>query len=81
MLVPTDMEIVNMIKNGNPQQLVMGMLQQKANQNPMFANILNLVQAGDTQGVENIVRNMFTEKGMDFDKEFNSFKRTFGFKL
>lgn len=81
MLVPTDIEIVNMIKNGNPQQLIMGMLQQKANQNPMFANILNLVQAGDTQGVENIVRNMFTEKGMDFDKEFNSFKRTFGFKL
>lgn len=81
MLVPTDTEIVNMIKNGNPQQLVMGMLQQKANQNPMFANILNLVQAGDTQGVENIVRNMFTEKGMDFDKEFNSFKRKFGFKL
>jgi hypothetical protein len=81
MLVPTDTEIINMIKNGNPQQLVMGMLQQKANQNPMFANILNLVQAGDTQGVENIVRNMFTEKGMDFDKEFNSFKRKFGFKL
>lgn len=72
------MEMINMIKNGNPQQMVMMMLEQRASQNPMFANILNLVQSGDSQGVETIVRNMAKEKGMDFDREFNSFRRTFG---
>ena len=58
--------------------MVMNMLAQRAGQDPMFANILNLVQSGDSQGVETIVRNLAKEKGMDFDKEFNSFKRTFG---
>ena len=76
--MPTNMDIMNIIKSGNPQQMVMNMLAQRAGQDPMFANILNLVQSGDSQGVETIVRNLAKEKGMDFDKEFNSFKRTFG---
>lgn len=71
---------INMVKNGgNPQQIVMTMLQERAQQgNPIFANILDKVQHGDTQGVESIVRNMAKEKGIDFDKEFNSLKRKFG---
>lgn len=76
--MPTNMDIMNIIKSGNPQQMVMNMLAQRAGQDPMFANILNLVQSGDSQGVETIVRNLAKEKGVDFDKEFNSFKRTFG---
>lgn len=71
--------MVNMVRQGNPQQIVMGMLEQRAQQgNPVFKNLLNMVQQGDTQGVETIVRNMAREKGIDFDTEFNSFKRRFG---
>ena len=73
------LQLVNMVKQGNPQQIVMGMLEQRAQQgNPVFKNLLNKVQQGDTQGVETIVRNMAKEKGIDFDTEFNSFKRQFG---
>lgn len=71
--------MVNMVRQGNPQQIIMGMLEQRAQQgNPVFKNLLNKVQQGDTQGVETIVRNMAKEKGIDFDTEFNSFKRRFG---
>ena len=73
------LQLVNMVKQGNPQQIVMGMLEQRAQQgNPVFKNLLNKVQQGDTQGVETIVRNMAREKGIDFDTEFNSFRRQFG---
>lgn len=73
------MQLVNMIKKGgNPQQMVMNMLEESSKNNPMFANILGLVQNGNKQEVENIVRNMAQERGMDFDKEFNSFKQMFG---
>ena len=65
-------------RNGNPQQIVMNMLQQNAQGNPMFANILSLAQNGNTQEIENIVRNMARERGIDFDKEFNSFRQMFG---
>lgn len=71
-------EFMQMAKTGNPQQLVMGMLQQRAQSNPMFANILSLAQNGNTGEIENIVRNMARERGVDFDKEFNSFKQMFG---
>ena len=54
----------------NPQEVVMNMLQERANQSPIFSNLLDLVQKGDTQGVENVVRNIAREKGIDFDKEF-----------
>lgn len=69
---------MQMVRNGNPQQIVMNMLQQNAQGNPMFANILSLAQNGNTQEIENIVRNMARERGIDFDKEFNSFKQMFG---
>ena len=69
---------MQMARYGNPQQLVMNMLQQNAQGNPMFANILSLAQNGNTQEIENIVRNMARERGIDFDKEFNSFRQMFG---
>lgn len=69
---------MQMARSGNPQQLVMNMLQQNAQGNPIFANILSLAQNGNTQGIENIVRNMARERGIDFDKEFNSFRQMFG---
>lgn len=73
------LQLINMVKQGNPQQIVMRMLEQRAQQgNPVFKNLLNKVQQGDTQGVETIVRNMAKEKGIDFDTEFNSFRRQFG---
>ena len=71
-------EFMQMARNSNPQQLVMGMLQQRANENPLFVNILSLAQNGNIAEIENIVRNMAKERGIDFDKEFNSFKQPFG---
>ena len=72
------MQFINMIQsNKNPQQFVMNMLNEKANFNPVYKNLVDLVQAGDTKGIENIVRNIAEEKGINFDKEFNSFKQMF----
>mgnify|MGYP003428057487 CR=1 FL=1 len=72
------MQFINMIQsNKNPQQFVMNMLNEKANFNPVYKNLVDLVKVGDTKGIENIVRNIAEEKGINFDKEFNSFKQMF----
>ena len=72
------LQFVSLIKNNpNPQTLVMNELQKRAQENPVLGNIATLVQNGDTQGVETIVRNIAKERGIDFDKEFNSFKQMF----
>ena len=72
------LQFVSLIKNNpNPQALVMNELQKRAQENHVLGNIATLVQNGDTQGVETIVRNIAKERGIDFDKEFNSFKQMF----
>lgn len=73
-------DFVQLIKQGNnPQQLVMQVLEQQANNNPMYANLLSLAKAGNGKEIEMIARNMAKEKGIDFDTEFNNFKQMFGF--
>ena len=72
------MQFVNMVKSGNPRQNMLNILRERAQGNPMFANMLSLAQSGNKQEIEKIARNVAQEKGLDFDKEFNSFKQKFG---
>lgn len=73
-------QMIQFIKAGNnPEQFVMMMLQNGAKNNPVFANILQLAQNRNYQGVENVVKNLAKQRGIDFDKEFNNFRQTLGF--
>lgn len=64
--------------NGNPQQMVMMLMQQNMQNNPMFTNLLALAKQGKTADIETIARNVCKENNIDFDKEFTNFKRNFG---
>ena len=75
---PEMMQFVNMMKNGNPEQMMMSMLERSAQNNPILENLLNMAKNNDSEGIENYVRNVAREKGIDYDKEFNSFKQMFG---
>ena len=71
--------LIQRIRNGqNPQQLMLSILEKRTKGNPLFENLFLLAQDNNTQEIENIVRRMFSERGMDFDKEFNSFKNNLG---
>lgn len=64
----------NFITKGlSPQKIA----EQIVGNNPMMANLIKMANAGDTKGVEKVARNMFKEKGRDFDKEFSEFKSKF----
>lgn len=72
------MQLMQMLKSGNPQSFVFQMLEQNAQNNPFFANILQLAKNNKTTEIEQIAINMCKEKGIDFNKEFNSFKNNLG---
>ena len=73
------MDLIGLIRGGyNPQQLVLTILQNNMQGNPMAQNLLALAQSGDTAQIEQIARNACREKGIDYDKEFNNFKRNLG---
>lgn len=70
--------LIQMIKGGqNPQQLMMQAMQSMGN-TPMGNNLLQMMQNGDTQGIEQIARNLLASKGLDYDKEFSAFRQKFG---
>ena len=60
-------------KGLSPQKIA----EQMTRNNPMMANLIKMANAGDTEGVEKVARNMFKEKGRDFDKEFSEFRSKF----
>lgn len=71
-------QLIQMIKSGqNPQQLVMSILQQQSQKNPILNNAMNLAQGGNAQGLEMLARNLAAQKGLDFDTEFANFKKQF----
>ena len=74
-------QLIQAIKNGqNPQQLLMGILENQAQSNPMSANLLELAKKGDKASIEQIARNLCQAKGVDFDTAFGSFKQSLGIK-
>ena len=73
------MQLIQMIKNGqNPQQLLMSIIENKAKGTPFGENLLSLMKNNNTPEIEKIVRNIFQQKGIDFDKEFSAFKSKLG---
>lgn len=83
-LSPAD--IITMIRSGqNPQQVLINILEEGVAQtNPVAANLLDLAKNNRTADIERVARNLCAERGIDFDKEFGSFKsnlfRTMNFK-
>ena len=70
------MQLMNMLKGiKSPKDAVINMI--KSNNNPMVKNLVEMAEKGDSQGVENFARNLYTQQGRDFDKEFNDFMKNF----
>ena len=72
------MYIIQQIRQGkNPSQLMMGILESSAMNNPIYANLLTMAKEGRTADIEAFARNVAKERGIDFDKEFSRFKRQY----
>ena len=46
---------------------------------PFGDNLINLARQGNTAEIEKIARNITQQRGGDFDKEFNDFKKKMGY--
>ena len=74
---PMDM-LKGMVGKMNPKSIAMNML--KNNTKPIFANLIEMANKGDTKGLEQFARNYMKDNGRDYDKEFNDFKSMFNGK-
>lgn len=72
------LQLINLIKNGNGKEFTLNLLQEQSQYNPILANVAQLIKENRTNEIENVVRNFAKEKGVDYDKEFNNFKKNLG---
>ena len=73
------MTLMQMMRSGgNPKQMLMNLLSQQASNNPVMRNALDMVQHGDSQGIETLARNLAKEKGIDADEAVLKLKQYFG---
>ena len=82
MITPNGMDpmsIIAMIKSGrNPQQVMLSILEKGVEEgNPLMSNLLNLAKQNRTADIEQVVRNICAEQGVDFDKEFAAFRQKY----
>lgn len=63
----------------NPQHFLQQIMNNnQVNQNPMARNALEMFQKGDSKGLEELARNLCTEKGVKPEDVFKQIKSQFG---
>lgn len=63
----------------NPQQFLQSMMSNSQIMgNPMAKNAIDMMQNGDTKGVEQMARNLCKEKGVNPDEIMQQMKQKFG---
>lgn len=67
-----------MKSGGNPQKIIMQMMRQNMNNNPMMQNVYNMAQNGDAKGIEQFARNLCREKGINADEMLGEIKQQMG---
>ena len=71
-------QFVKMMRGGNPQKVVMGMMREQAGNNPVMRNAMQMAEKGDSEGIEKLARNLCKEQGIDADEMVNKIKSQFG---
>ena len=73
------MQFMQMVRSGgNPEAMMLNMLQQKMGNSPMGQNLIQMARNNDGKGIEQVARNLCEQRGLDFDKEFAAFKQQLG---
>lgn len=71
---------MNQVQRGyRPEQVVLSLMEQNMRGTPMGDNLIKLAREGNGAEIEKIARNLYSQKGLDFDKEFSAFRKQFGF--
>lgn len=66
-------QFMTLIKNRNPQELVMSMIKNNNIDNPIISDLIDFAQKGDINSITKIADAYFTKQGKNFSQEFSNF--------
>jgi len=72
------MQMLNLLKGGNPQEVAQQIIQTNFPNDPMMQNLLQMGQKGDIKGVEQFAQNFLSQQGKNFNEEMNNFMNLMG---
>lgn len=67
------LQLIGIMKKGNPQQIAQQLIQQNFSNNPMMVNLYQMGASGNYKGVENFARQYLRQQGKDLDQEMAAF--------
>ena len=76
MAVIDPMQLMNMLKNGNSQQVAEQIIKTNFSNDPIMMNLLQLGQKGDVQSLKQFAQQYLSQQGKDFNKEMNNLMKT-----
>ena len=74
------MQIMQMLRGGNPQQAIMNAMRNQAGRNPVLNNALDMAEKQDAKGLEQLARNLCESNGVNADDMVKQIKYQFGMK-
>lgn len=66
------MQLMQMLKQGNPKWVAMQIIQQNYPNDPTAQNLIQMAERGDTQNLEKVVGNMLGAQGKNFSAEMQN---------
>lgn len=69
------MQLMSMLKNGNPQQVAEQIIKTNYANDPMMMNLLQMGQKGDIQGLKQYAQQYLGQQGKNFDAEMNNLRQ------
>jgi hypothetical protein len=70
-------QLLNLLRGGNPQAVAQQIIQQNYPNDPTMQQLLELGRQGNTQALNQFAQQFFARSGRDFQTEFNSFMASF----
>lgn len=67
------MQLLNLLRSGNPQAVVQQIIQQNYPNDPTMQQLLELGRQGNTQAINQFAQQFFARSGRDFQSEFKVF--------
>lgn len=66
------LQLLSMLKSGNPQQVATQIIEQNFSSDPLMQNLLNMAKSGNEQGVKQFANQFFKNQGTSLDSEMNN---------
>lgn len=72
------MQMIQIMRSGGNSHAIANMLRQQAGNNPMLGNALTMMEQGNVSGVEQMVKNLCKEQGLNVNQVLQATKNMFG---